>query len=180
MTSPIKAADRFRYGFKRISPDNLLEHDDDPSYPSRLRKAKWVQACLKPQLEPSVPDEIFFLFEAARGTMVYGMFFLPVATLAAEQCFRVLEAAARQRCKQLGLLKKKPGKEKLLPDVFFAEVLAKLRQAGKIHDSDIAAWETMPFLRNSASHPKSQSIWSRDTAAGQLAYTSELLNRLFK
>ena len=65
----------------------------------------------------------------------------------------------------------------LLP---FAKAVTALRQAGKIHDSDMDCWQTMPFLRNNVSHPKSQSIWSRDTAAGQLAYTSELINRLFQ
>ena len=105
-------ADNIQYGFKQISPANLLEHDDHPSYPSRLRGNKWVRECLKPQLESSVPDEVAFLFEVARGAMVYEIFFLPLSSLATEQGFRVLEAGARQRCNQLGLLKKKSDKTK--------------------------------------------------------------------
>lgn len=180
MKRPTKAADKIQYGFKRISPTNLWKHDEHPSYPSRLRGEKWVRACLKPQLESSVPEETAFLFEVARGSMVYGMFFLPLASLAAEQCYRVLEAGARHRCKQLGLLRAKRGKEKVLPETPFADLVTALRQAGKIPDDDWHAWKTLPFLRNQFSHPTSQTIRSRQDTAGQLAYTSELLNRLFK
>lgn len=179
MPSTINSDSTIQYGFKLVSPANLLVHDDHPSYPSRLRGEKWVQACLKPQLSANVPQEIAFLFEVARGSMVYAMFFLPLASLATEQCYRVLEAAARQRCKQLGLLKQRTGKAKVLPDTPFADLVTILRQAGKIPKGDLDAWRSMVFLRNRFSHPTSQSISSRRDAAGVLAYHSELLNRLF-
>lgn len=179
MNPPLKTADKIQYGFKRISTANLLQQDDHLAYPSRLRGEKWLQACLNPQLEPNVPEEIAFLYEVARGSMVYGLFFLPLASLATEQCFRVLEAGARHRCKQLGLLKKQRGKEKVLPDTPFAALVAALQKAGKISTGDLRSWETLPFLRNLFSHPKSQTIRSRKEAARQLAYTAELLNRLF-
>ena len=139
-----------------------------------------MRACLKPQLEPNVPEEIAFLFEVARGSMVYGMFFLPLASLATEQGFRVLEAGARHRCKQLGLLKKKSGKSKVLPDISFADLIAALGQYSKIPDGDLHAWKSMVFLRNRFSHHTSQTIRSRQDAIEQLAYVAELLNRLFK
>ena len=113
----MKPGEVIQYGFKRISSANLLEHDIHLSYPSRLRGEKWVQACLKPQLEPCVPEEIAFLFEVARGSLVCGMFFLPLASLASEQCYRVLETGARKRCVQLGLLEKRRGKDEKLQDV---------------------------------------------------------------
>ena len=58
MRTRVEAADSIQYGFKRISLANLLKHDDHPSYRSDLRGDKWVRECLKPQLEPSVPDEV--------------------------------------------------------------------------------------------------------------------------
>jgi len=109
-------------------------------------------------LEPSVPEDVAFLFEVTRGSMVYGMFFLPLASLATEQCYRVLEAGARRRCKQLGLMKMKPGKRKALPDTPFAELVAALKRADKIPEGDLHAWDTMPFLRNHFSHPTSQLL----------------------
>jgi hypothetical protein len=90
-----------RYGFKRVSPANLLQPDDHRSYPSRLRGEKWVKECLKPELNSTVPENGAFLFEVARGSMIYGLFFLPLAALATEEGFRVLEAGVRHRCKQL-------------------------------------------------------------------------------
>jgi len=180
LNSTANETNKIQYGFKRISQANLLQRDDHPSYPSRLRGDKWVRACLKPQLEPNVPEEIAFLFEVARGSMVYGMFFLPLASLATEQGFRVLEAGPRHRCEQLGLLQKKSGKTKVLPGTSFADLIAALEQDGKIPDGDLVAWKSMVFLRNRFSHHTSQTIRSRQHAIEQLAYIAELLNRLFK
>jgi len=180
MNSSEKPTDTIGYGFKRLSPANLLKEDNHPAYPSGLRGEQWVRACLKPQLKPTVPEEIAFLFEVARGSMVYGLFFLPLASLAAEQCCRVLEAGARHRCKQLGLIKKSPAKAKALPEIPFAEVVTTLENAGKIPEGDLRAWKTMPFLRNRFSHPASQIIRSRQAAAALMAYHAELLNRLFR
>jgi hypothetical protein len=150
-------------GFKQITLENLLKPDDHPSYPSRLRGDKWVLACLKPLLDPSVPVEVAFLFEAARGSLVYGMYFLPLAALATEQGFRVLEAGARHRCKQP-----------------FMDLVAALQKAGKIPEGDMDAWKAMVYLRNRSSHPTAQDIRPRDKGIEQLAYIAELLNRLFK
>lgn len=93
-----------------------------------------------------------FFFEVARGSMVYGMFFLPLASLATEQSFRVLEAGARVRCKQFGLLKKKSGKRKVQPDLSFLDVVEELKRVGEIPNEDSEVWKSMVFLRNNFSH----------------------------
>lgn len=167
-------------GFKQITVENLLTPDEHPSYSSRLRGDKWVRECLKPQIDASVPVEVAFLFETARGSMIYGMFFLPLAALATEQGFRVLEAGARHRCKQLGLLKKKSSKPNAFPDSPFVDLVAALQKAGKIPKGDVAAWKSMVCLRNVFSHPTQQHIRTRHEAISQLAYIASLLNRLFK
>ena len=164
----------------QISLENLLKPDEHPSYSSHLRGEKWVRECLKPQLASTVPVEVTFLFEAARGSMIYAMYFLPLAALATEQGFRVLEAGARHRCKQLGLLKKKSAKPNAFPDSHFVDLVAALQKAGKMPKGDVAAWKSMVSLRNQFSHPTSQIIRTRDEAIEQLAYIVELLNRLFK
>ena len=168
------------YGFKRLTLSNLGIQDTHVSHPSRLRGEKWVRACLKPQLQSSVPEEVAFLFEVARGSMVYGMFFLPLASLASEQCYRVLEAGARRRHADLGLAKGKRLKIKKLPETSFSEILSALAKAGKIPKADMESWTTMPFLRNRFSHPTSQSIHTLQSAVGVLGFTADLLNRLFK
>jgi len=103
-----------------------------------------------------------------------------LASLATEQTYRVLEAAARYRCKQLCLLKPKRVKTKALPEVSFSGVIAALQKAGRIPPGDLDAWSTIPFSRNRCSHPASQTILSRRDAAALLAYHCELLNRLFQ
>jgi hypothetical protein len=173
-------ADTIQYGFKRISLTNLTELDDKPPHLFRRRSKKWVQACLAPQLDACVPEEIAFLYETARGSMVYGMFFQPLASLAAEQCYRVLEAGVRHRCVQLGLIKKKRLKGKALPEASFAEIVAALERAQRIPNGDSDAWKMMVFLRNLYSHPKSQLIQSTDTPVEVVAYTAKLLNRLYR
>lgn len=131
-------------------------------------------------MDISVPIEVAFLFEVARGSMIYGLFFLPLAALATEQGYRVLEAGARHRCKQLGLLKKKSAKPNAFPDSPFVDLVAALQKAGRIPKGDLAAWKSMVSLRNLFSHPTSQDIRTRHEAIEQLAYIAELLNRLFK
>jgi hypothetical protein len=171
----LNPTDRIQYGFKRISVANLTEHDEHPSYPSGLQGDQWVKKCMKPKLKPIVPDEIAFLFEVARGSMVYGMFFLPLASLATEQCFRVLEAGARLRCIQLKLIPT----DKASPHKSFPELVEALQKAGKIPAADRKKWNVMIELRNRFSHHTSQTIRARHEAIEQLEYVVELLNRLY-
>jgi hypothetical protein len=180
MKTRAEVTETIQYGFKRITPGNLREHDDHPSYPSRLRGEKWVRECLKPQLDPGVPEEVAFLFEVARGSMVYGLYFLPLAALATEEGFRVLEAGVRHRCKQLSLGKRKSGKPHAFPDKPYLDLVVALYKAGKIPMDDLHIWKSMVFLRNNFSHRTSASIRARHEAISQLSFIAELLNRLFK
>jgi len=169
-----------QYGFKQIRPVNLLQPDDHPAYPSPLHGEKWVKECLKPQLNPNVAKEVAFLFEVARGSMIYGMYYLPLAALATEEGFRVLEAGVRHRCKQLGLGKNKSGKPHAFPDKPYLNLVKTLHKAGKIPKNDLRIWESMICLRNNVSHRTAASIRARHEAIAQLAFIAELLNRLFK
>jgi hypothetical protein len=179
MPSPLHAEHPIQYGFKRISLSNLCQPDTHSPYASRPNRDNWLRACLAPQLESSVPEEVAFLFEVARGSMAYAVFFLPLASLAAEQCYRVLEVGARRRCDDLGL-KGNRVKGKKLQDLAFANAVATLTAAEAFQKRDVEAWTTMPFLRNRFSHPKSQTILSLDSALDVLAFTAALLNRLFR
>jgi hypothetical protein len=168
-----------RYGFKQVSTANLLEVDDHPSYPSGLCGDQWVKECLRPQLDPGVPDEVAFLFERARGSMIYGQFFLPLASLATEEGFRVLEAGVRFRCKQLGMTNNKDEPDSI-PDQPYAELVDTLHERRVIPKEDLDHWLSFVFLRNSFSHHKGTAIRRRHDAISQLSYIAELLNHLFK
>jgi hypothetical protein len=168
-----------KYGFKQVTPANLFEEDNHPAHPSSLRGEKWVKECLKPELDPSVPEDVAFLFEMARGSMIYGIYFLPLAALATEEGFRVLEAGVRYRCKQLGIAKKK-GKPNSFPSEAYADLVKALHKVGTIPKGDLDTWSAMVGLRNNFSHRTSATIRRRHEAVSQLSYIAELLNRLFK
>jgi hypothetical protein len=89
--------------FKRMTPENWKTGDDIFHWPQPIAEDKWVKACLGPQLKPIVPQDIRELFEVARGSMIYGWFYYPLITLAKEQFARIMETAARERCRQLGI-----------------------------------------------------------------------------
>jgi hypothetical protein len=169
-----------RYGFKEITHANLLKADDHPRYPSPLRGENWIRECQKPQLDQGVPEEVAFLFEVARGSMIYGQFFLPLVALATEEGFRVLEAGVRHRCKQLGLMKHKSGKLYSFPNKPYVDLVAALDQAGKIPKEDLDTWKSMVFLRNNFSHRTSVAIRARHDGILQLSSIAGLLNRLFR
>ena len=60
--------------------------------------SKWVHDLLKVNLDPVVPLPIRKLFETTRGTLSLGLMFYPLLTIGTEQLFRVLEAAATNKC----------------------------------------------------------------------------------
>jgi hypothetical protein len=154
--------------FRRISVDNWLQPDMSGYFPG-LTAGSWITTVLEPQLGKHVPLEIVRLFEVARGAMVYGWFFYPLTTLAAEQNHRVMEAAAKLRSTQIGH-----------PNQTFARSLRYLIETGIISEKHVVAWEATRGLRNSGSHPKRQQIWDPGSAHETLKSSAELINRLFK
>lgn len=98
MNASTRLDDSSHHGFKRITVANWKDTDEIIHFPAPVAESTWVSACLKPQLDSSVPKEIVALFEVARGSMVYGWCFYPLITLAAQQFHRIQEAAARAAC----------------------------------------------------------------------------------
>ncbi|MBE0411557.1 MAG: DUF4145 domain-containing protein, partial [Anaerolineales bacterium] len=126
---------------------------------------------LKPQLLEDVPQDVQALFEVARGALLYGYFFYPLYTLAAEQLFRVAEAAISDKCKA----KRAPKSKKK-----FVEKINWLADNGTISQADIKAWTAIREMRNFASHPERQSIITPGLAIGWLEDVSEKINTLFR
>ncbi len=99
---------KLRHQFKHITVSNLGDADEQSLLWMQITsaaktQADWVNYFFRPIPNDSVPDNIVALLEVARGAMIYGLFFCPLVTLGSEQCYRVLEAAIRLRCDQLGL-----------------------------------------------------------------------------
>ena len=203
-----------KLGFKEISSANWLVADKASTVFVKLLTSgniesitgeDWLQLILKPQLIDTVPIEIHQLFEVARGALAYGYFFYPLYTLAAEQLYRVVEAAVSYKYNSLG--GPKPSKttfEKKIDWLFDVGVLidtAEIQRQQAIErfknsfpdtewtsDTEIhvegirsekVSWQAIRHLRNYASHPKGQTIQMPFDAIRNLGDTVAKINTLF-
>jgi len=168
-----------KFGFKEITPSNWLEPEgvlkgfvrmslDGQFHP--ITGEEYLRDILSPQLLSSVPRDVQALFEVARGAMVYGYFFYPLYTLAAQQLFRVAEAAITHKCKALGAPKSCNT---------FQKGVKWLVGNGGIPKSELCRWDAVRKLRNAASHPRRQSIFMPGNAIGMLEGIAEQINALF-
>jgi len=148
-------------GFVRILPDGRS---------SPVTGEEYLDCILKPRLLEPVPIDVQALFEVTRGAMVYGYFFYPLYTLAAQQLFRVAEAAVLHKCKALGAPQSKRTFKKRIHWLVDEETIPK---------SELGRWEALRGLRNAASHPDSQSIIAPGNAIGLLERITEQINSLF-
>ncbi len=162
------------YGFKRLTIDNILQ-PDTLGIQCDIKKEQWMSCAydfLKPQLSETVPDGTKALFEVARGTMVYGLFFFPLYSMGTEQLFRVAENALRQKCIALGM-QFKDGK------MYFGDMLGRLTKKSVISKDRRQVWECFRQLRNIYSHPGNQTIITPALAEKTLKTITEQINLLF-
>lgn len=166
------------FGFKELTADNWLAPDKVwadvvnailPDGQIQLMTGDaWIQAILDADLSETVPIEVRKLFAVARGAIAYGYFFYPLLTLAAEQLYRVAEAAIDHKCREMGRHK---------PKDTFAHKIEWLRKVSVIADKD--KWDAIRNIRNEASHPRSQTIVSPGMVLSDLEIISECINSLF-
>jgi len=166
-------------GIKNINQNNWIEPDKVSRGFARITsdgKTKiltgedYLKHILKPKLSDSVPKEVQTLFEVARGVMVYGYFFYPLYALASEQLFRVAEAAATLKCKELKAPKKV---EK------FYQKIEWLKNETIIPQEEFVRWDALRQLRNLASHPNNQTILPPGPVIGYLERIAKQINGLF-
>lgn len=132
--------------------------------------ADWLDQVLEPSMTDQVPHGVQALLEVARGAHAYGYFFYPLYTLAAEQLYRVAEAAISQRCK----LHEGSSSPKR-----FLDTIDWLADQKVISEEDRVYWHAIRKLRNSASHPERQMIITPAMALGSLSQIVEKINILF-
>jgi len=154
--------------FSRITAENWRMPDRKHYMPVGIEKAQWIKPFLAPRLEATVPLDVIRVFEIARGCLIYSWFFYPLATLSLEQCTRVCEFAARERCR---LLRQRSRT--------FAESLRILVAAGLISANDAPRWKAVRELRNDRSHLEGFMLSDPGEALKVLSRTAELINLLF-
>jgi hypothetical protein len=165
-------------GQKAITPDNFAQPDSRILYFFSDRE-NWLKRCHSSVVVPQVPENVAALLRTARGTISYAWFYYPLLTLGAEQCTRCLEAAARECCKNVGIVVENTDKKGKLRPVHFGNLLAALIDRGLLTNEDAGRWDVGRDLRNMAAHPGDQMIFTPGQALGLLDTTIELINRLF-
>lgn len=181
----MRDANKAQHDFKDIGTLNWESADEQTSLWMQMTgvtktPTEWVEYYRRPTFKSSVPKEIVTLLEVARGAMIYGWFFYPLVTLGAEQCWRVLEAGVRLRCKQVGIRTKRVGRGGRELDTNFSENVAALMGSNLISGLDKARWDAVRNIRNSRSHPSQQMILDPGQAQGVLESAVEALNDLFQ
>ena len=165
-------------GFKALSAKNWLE-PDIPFYTNELKQDEWISLVLRTELKATVPNNVLALFECARAMLAYGWLFYPLCTLAAEQSQRVMEAAARTRCDQLGLPSSYTDHKGKRQEFNFATNIDRLASRKAISKADAKRWQSARKLRNYGSHPSFQALITPTMALASFEAASEYLNRLF-
>jgi hypothetical protein len=158
------------FGFKRLSLENWLTVDPVWDAFEKSDPSEWVHDLLKVNLDPVVPLAIRKLFETARGTLVYGLMFYPLLTIGTEQLFRVLEAAATNKCMAMNA----PAKIQK-----FSHKIKWLSENHTIAQDQYIRWDSTRHLRNQVSHLQDQNIFDPNIAIDQLYIAIELINQLF-
>jgi hypothetical protein len=168
-----------KFGFKEITPANLLERDpvligfvklSSNGLSRILTIDDYLSYIFTPCLLEVVPRDVQALFEVARGAMAYGYFFYPLFTLAMEQLFRVAEAAVAHKYTALGAPKSTRN---------FKGRIDRLVDEGIIPRAEVGLWDAIRELRNMASHPERQMVGLPNMAIGILERVASQINSLF-
>ncbi|HTA96307.1 MAG TPA: hypothetical protein VK730_01535 [Solirubrobacteraceae bacterium] len=134
----------------------------------------WAKLFLGVELAARVPEPIQNLFRVGRNTLLYGHFFYPLYTLGSEQLYRVADAAALHRYRDLDGPKTKRG-----ADPTFGVRIRWLRQHGVIADENMHQWDGFWKLRNDSSHPERQSIFTPGNAYTVLRAVAGCVSALY-
>lgn len=167
------------HGIKALTVSNWLQPDPASSIFAQLSQADgsfnpmsgddWAAQFLGVRLDDRVPEEVRGLFEVARGALAYGYFFYPLFTLAAEQLYRVAEAAVSTKCELLGAPKR----------LSFQNKIQYLQDRDVISSESYPQWDAIRRLRNKGSHPQGQTILTPGMVVQMLDQIAKRMNTLF-
>lgn len=117
--------------------------------PVEMDGEAWAREFLSVELGAAVPEDIHDLFEVAKGTLAYGWFYYPLYDGGQQQLFRLSEAAAFHRYRELGGSKKQ---------LSFQKTIVWLAENGAIDEATAELWHALRKLRNEGAHPKHRLV----------------------
>jgi hypothetical protein len=161
-------------GIKCVNPNNWLRVDPawEGIYMPRESgdgSAEWVEFVMENTLNLSVPEHVRTLFVTAQGAMAYSLLFYPLMALGCDQIMRIVETAARAKSTLMGA----PSMRK------FSKVIEWLVDNKVIVGDAIERWKIIRELRNDASHPRFQSMYSVGMMKDHLVIGATAINELF-
>ncbi len=163
---------------KRITTQNWLDPDGS-GIPAGTDPRVWRDSFLAIRLERQVPGEVVILFETARASALYGLFFAPLVTLGVEQCYRALETGIRVRCAQAGLPVSVQDKQGRRHALSFTHNLRQLQDLELIPETDVTLWQQVGELKSWLAAPRNGDAVVREHAMTALSRAAALLNGLF-
>lgn len=122
-----------------------------------------------PRLNASVPENIAVLFESAQDALIYSIFNQPLMTLVLDQMTRLAERAATTKY-EMAIGKKAKN---------FAVAIDGLIKQGVITSQSKSRWTAVRQLRNDASHPSQQWLYSIGMMSAIVEGGPALINELF-
>lgn len=130
----------------------------------------WAELFLSVELDTSVPEDIHDLFAIAKGTLAYGWFYYPLYDGGQQQLFRLSEAAAFHRYRELGGPMKRPR---------FQEMIVWLEEQHAIDGAAVELWHALRKMRNEGAHPKQRSVVPPGHVSRVLGTVASAVNALF-
>jgi hypothetical protein len=159
---------------KRVDMSNWLEPDAawlgtvGMEFTDRSNR-EWIEMVYAARLNASVPENIAVLFESAQGALIYSLFYHPLMTLALDQMTRLAERAATAKYEmEIGEKAKN-----------FAAAIDGLIEQGSIATESKPRWTAVRKLRNDASHPSEQWLYSIGMMSAIVEGVPALINELF-
>lgn len=159
---------------KRVDTNNWLKPDVAWSGIigmdfSDRSNCEWIEMVYSARLNASVPENIAVLFESAQGALIYSLFYHPLMTLALDQMTRLAERAATTKY-EMEIGKKAKN---------FAAAIDGLVEQGSIATESKPRWTAVRQLRNDASHPSQQWLYSIGMMSAIVEGVPVLINELF-
>lgn len=138
--------------------------------PIEMDGDSWAALFLDVELDPGVPEDIHDLFEVAKGTLAYGWFYYPLYDGGQQQLFRLAEAAAFNRYRELGGSENRPS---------FHRTIEWLRSRNEIDEASAPLWHAIREQRNSGAHAKHRSVVPPGHASRVLTNVADVVSALY-
>lgn len=127
-----------------------------------------------------IPEGPKDLLLSAQATMVYGALYYPLLAVGLQLCGRAGEAAIRECARQAGVEVTYTNSKGEQVERNFATLIDLLRKQEYLSEERAKWWHVARVMRNAASHPEQQEIYSLTMACITLDAFASRIDELFQ